>query len=232
MKIGVLSDIHGNHIALKEVLEEAEKQNVSKLCILGDIVGYYYNPSKVLEMLSDWDFEMILGNHESLLMKMKESSNICFQVTNKYGNGHQLALNTLSDIQLDFLNSLKEQLSINVDNTKFLLSHGSPWNNDQYIYPNTDVNYLKKFDEYEYDFILFGHSHYSFFFRTKHGIALNPGSVGQSREKGGKAYWSIINTSNRTFKQIITDYDTSSLEKEILFYDPNIKYNLEILKRN
>lgn len=232
MKIGVLSDIHGNHVALEEVLKEAQKQNVEKLYILGDIVGYYYNPGKVLEILSEWDYEMIKGNHESLLMKMKTDSNIYSQVTNKYGNGHQIALNTLSNIQLEFINSLKDQLSINVDNTKFLLSHGSPWNSDEYIYPNTDVTILKKFDEYEYDFILFGHSHYSFSFRTKHGIALNPGSVGQSREKGGKAFWSIINTSNRTFKQIITDYDTTSIKKEIVLYDSNIKYNLEILERN
>jgi putative phosphoesterase len=232
MKIGVLSDIHGNHIALEEVLFEAQRQNVLKLYILGDIVGYYYNPGKVLEMLSNWDFEMIMGNHEALMLKMKTDSNIYSEVTNKYGNGHRIAINTLSSNQLEFINNLKDRLSINTDNTKFLLSHGCPWDNSEYIYPNTDESILKKFDEYEYDFILFGHSHYSFSFRTKHGIALNPGSVGQSREKGGKAYWSIINTSNRTFKQIITHYDTTSIKKEVMLYDPNFKYNLEILERN
>ena len=39
MKIGVLSDIHGNHIALHTVLEEAKRQGVDHLFLLGDQLG-------------------------------------------------------------------------------------------------------------------------------------------------------------------------------------------------
>ena len=67
MKIAVLSDIHGNNLALKLVLDEARILGVERLFILGDIVGYYYHPEEVIHLLNDWHKEMIQRNHESML---------------------------------------------------------------------------------------------------------------------------------------------------------------------
>ena len=67
MKIAVLSDIHGNHLALREVLDDASRLDVGELFVLGDSVGYYYHPDKVLEQLTAWQMEMIQGNHEPML---------------------------------------------------------------------------------------------------------------------------------------------------------------------
>ncbi len=38
MKIAVLSDIHGNGIALNCVISDMKKQNINKAIILGDVV--------------------------------------------------------------------------------------------------------------------------------------------------------------------------------------------------
>jgi predicted phosphodiesterase len=64
MKIGVISDIHGNYDALVQVLKKAKIEGVAHLLLLGDIVGYYYHPDKILNALSEWSFDMIKGNHE------------------------------------------------------------------------------------------------------------------------------------------------------------------------
>ena len=73
MKIGVLSDIHGNHIALEAVLTEAVSLDINRLCVLGDMVGYYYHPDRVLEMLKAWPVDVIQGNHERMLRKYQDS---------------------------------------------------------------------------------------------------------------------------------------------------------------
>ena len=62
MKIAIISDIHGNYEALFSVLEKAKKESVEHLLILGDIVGYYYHPDKVLNLLAQWSYDMIKGN--------------------------------------------------------------------------------------------------------------------------------------------------------------------------
>ncbi len=59
MKIAVISDIHGNYDALVAVLKKAKTEGVEHLLVLGDIVGYYYHPDKILKALSEWSFDMI-----------------------------------------------------------------------------------------------------------------------------------------------------------------------------
>lgn len=39
MKIGVISDIHGNINALDAVLKELENKNIDKIVCLGDLIG-------------------------------------------------------------------------------------------------------------------------------------------------------------------------------------------------
>ena len=53
MKIAVLSDIHGNHIALKRCMEELKKRDIKKIIFLGDYVGELAYPQKIMKMLRE-----------------------------------------------------------------------------------------------------------------------------------------------------------------------------------
>jgi predicted phosphodiesterase len=85
MKVAIISDIHGNCFALEAVLSEAKKKGVTKLFVLGDIVGYYYYPEVVLELLHNWDFEIIRGNHEDILKEVKSGKINLIELIHKYG---------------------------------------------------------------------------------------------------------------------------------------------------
>ena len=108
MKVAVISDIHGNFDALVAVLEKAENENVTHLLILGDIVGYYYHPDKIMELLSQWSFDIIKGNHEKILEDLIADSSLSETIRLKYGSGHQEAINKLTQEQLNFLSDLPE----------------------------------------------------------------------------------------------------------------------------
>jgi len=231
MKIGIISDIHGNYDALFSVLEKAKKESVDHLLILGDIVGYYYHPEKILNLLSHWSFDMIKGNHERILEDLIEDSSLSQSIRLKYGSGHQEAINKLTQKQLNFLFDLPETKSIKIDEITLLMCHGSPWSNDFYIYPDSNNVILNKCNIKAFNFVLIGHSHYSFAIRNTNSILLNPGSVGQSRQNGGKASWCILNTNNSCFQFFNTDYNTKNLLKEVSEKDPEIKYLSDILKR-
>lgn len=231
MKIGILSDIHGNHYALMEVLKEAENIGIEHLLILGDIVGYYYHPDKVLDLLSTRQYDLIKGNHEDILFDIIDDSNLLEKVSKKYGRGHEMAIEKLSESSLHMLRKSPSKKEIKIEDVSFLMCHGSPWLENLYIYPDADNELLSGFNKYDYDFVLFGHTHYPCIFRTKHGVVINPGSIGQSREKGGVASWAIVNTMNNIVQFKSTPYDTKALEKEVLSIDPEISYNLSILSR-
>ena len=231
MRIGVLSDIHGNNFALEQVLIEARKESLTKLLVLGDIVGYYYSPEKALDLLYDWDFLMIKGNHEEILFDIMDGFESSKKIKKKYGSGHDCAIEKLNKNQLNLLRSLSESKALSFDGVSILMTHGSPWNKDLYVYPDANLEVIQKFDNYNYDFILFGHTHYACSFKTANGFAINPGSVGQSRQIGGKAYWAIIDTSNKSFQMKTTDYSTKKLLNEVLEKDSKVNYLSDILNR-
>jgi putative phosphoesterase len=231
MKIAVISDIHGNYDALVSVLNKAKEEHVDHLLVLGDIVGYYYHPDKILKLLSNWSFDIIKGNHEIILDNLIKDGSIAESIRLKYGSGHQEAINKLTQKQLEFLKELPETKSVKFDEVSLLMSHGSPWANDYYIYPDCDIETAAKCDSKTHDFVLIGHSHYAFSIKNANSILINPGSVGQSRQVGGKANWCIINTLNKCFQFFSTEYNVENLLIEILEKDPNITYLSKVLKR-
>lgn len=62
MRIAVLSDIHGNHIALNECLKHAKGQNVDRYVFLGDYLGEFPYQQKTMggngllknDRISEW----------------------------------------------------------------------------------------------------------------------------------------------------------------------------------
>ena len=231
MKIAVISDVHGNCDALIEVLKKAKKEKVEHLLVLGDLVGYYYHPDKVLKLLSEWSFDLVKGNHEMILEDLIANPTLGTSIRSKYGSGHQEAIDKLTNQQLDFLRGLPETKSMRFSDITILMCHGSPWSNDHYVYPDSDYETILKCDSKEHDFVLIGHSHYAFAIKNANSILLNPGSVGQSRQMGGKASWAIINTKNGSFQLLTTDYEVEKLMSEVEEKDADIKYLAEILIR-
>ncbi len=231
MKIAVLSDIHGNISAFEQVLIKSKQEGISKFLFLGDFVGYYYWPEKVLEKLIKLDSICIQGNHERILNGLLNDKIKKNDILEKYGSGHNFAINKLSKKQIDFLTTLPESINIEIDGCKLLLCHGSPNNPYQYIYPDSSLNILNDCDFLSANFVLIGHSHYQFIHRNLNSLLVNVGSVGQSRSTGGLAQWAIINTNNMNVQLMSTPYETSELIKNCTEIDPNLPYLREVLLR-
>ena len=174
---------------------------------------------------------MIKGNHEEILFDIIDGFESNKKIKKRYGSGHECAIKKLSKNQLNLLRSFPETNALSFDGISILMTHGSPWSKDLYVYPDANLEVIRKFDDFNYDFILFGHTHYACSFKTANGWALNPGSIGQSRQNGGKASWAIIDTSNKSFQMKTTNYSIKKLLDEVLEKDNDVTYLSEILTR-
>jgi len=231
MKVGIISDIHGNQYALAEILELFKSQRVERIFLLGDIVGYYYGVKEILKMLRDWDYDCVKGNHEEILEmlfynKLKEDF-----IVAKYGSGYITTLKTLSPQELSLLFDLQKIIEIQVNEKRILFCHTNPWLGEEYIYPDSPTSLLNKFGNYNFDFIFFGHSHYPFSFFVNNTLCINPGSVGQPRDRYSQPSCVIFDTNNFVFTFLKVPYDKKSLIKEIKKYDANNKYLISVLDR-
>jgi putative phosphoesterase len=231
MKLGILGDIHGNSVALAAVLKEARKASVEKLLILGDLIGYYYDAVGVLDLLEPWSKTVVRGNHEDMFRDMGSGSRTTESVRLKYGSGALLAHQYLSAEQKNCLINLPETEIESVDNIRFQLCHGSPWSTNQYIYPDSETSLLKRCVDKRFDFVLLGHTHYPMVHLDSDTAVINPGSVGQSRVKGGIAQWGLLNTGNKVYVQQSTPYDVAPVLAAVRKHDPDVSYLQNVLLR-
>ena len=73
MRLAFISDIHGNFDALKAAMLDIKKNKIEKIFCLGDIVNYYYEPHKCIDLLIKNNVKCIKGNHETIFFKTLES---------------------------------------------------------------------------------------------------------------------------------------------------------------
>jgi putative phosphoesterase len=231
MKLALMGDIHGNIQALRAVLDAVTRENIKKLLITGDLVGYYFSPLEVVELLDEWDVEIVRGNHEEMLKTALKDPNYLLSVDARYGTGLRVAFEQLSPEQIDRLCELKHPLHLSFDDVKILLCHGSPWDLNQYIYPNAENALIKKCAISEYDLVVMGHTHYPMQLMIGGTRLVNPGSVGQPRNREPGAHWAIFDTVSRSIEFRCESYDVTHLIRECKERHPNLSYLANVLKR-
>ncbi|MBG0791038.1 MAG: metallophosphoesterase family protein [Desulfovibrionaceae bacterium] len=69
-RIAIMSDVHGNFEALKEVVRDLEGTGASAAYCLGDMVGYGPQPQECVDLLRERGVECIMGNHEQGLINI------------------------------------------------------------------------------------------------------------------------------------------------------------------
>jgi predicted phosphodiesterase len=68
MKLGLISDVHGNLPALERVLEEFVTRGVQNIVCCGDIIGYGPWPNECVALMRDRQIIGVQGNHDALII--------------------------------------------------------------------------------------------------------------------------------------------------------------------
>ncbi|MEW6165095.1 MAG: metallophosphoesterase family protein [Pseudomonadota bacterium] len=231
MKLALIGDIHGNDRALAAVLEAASAAHVDRLLVTGDLVGYYFAPGQVLDLLGEWDRDVVRGNHEEMLAAARSNAAYLAKVGARYGSGVRIALEQLDAKQLDGLCSLPHPLELELDGVRILLCHGAPWDLDQYIYPDAEHSLIARCASANYDLVVTGHTHYPMQKEIGRGILVNPGSVGQTRDRQPGACWALFDTVSRVIELRRESYDSTGLMNECRQRHPELPYLSEVLER-
>jgi putative phosphoesterase len=178
MRVGFISDIHGNLLALEAVLADLERQNVDRVVCLGDIC---FGPqvSGCLERVRALGCPVILGNWDAW-------STQGFPVADDpvgvmlYEIGGWWA-QRLSDDDHAFVKTFQPTLELELGaDAKMLCFHGSPHSFNDWVFATTpDDDIAKMFEGVDAALLVGGHTHLQLLRRFGHSLIVNPGSVGQ-----------------------------------------------------
>ncbi len=231
LKLGLISDIHGNSRALSAVLDSARERGIEALCIAGDYVGYYYHPGEVIDLLAEWTCWRVQGNHERMLAALRVFPGEFGWLRDRFGSGLLRALDELDDERLDELETLPERLAVAVGGRGILIAHGSPWDGDQYVYPDAPEAVWQELAACGADLVVLGHTHYQMQRRVANTLIVNPGSVGQPRDGRCGACWAAFDTETGECELLVETYDVDTVIAEAQRFDPDKPYLALILRR-
>lgn len=171
--IAIISDIHGNFEALREVLKLIDSMKITDIYCLGDVVGYYSQVNQCCEELRKRNVKCVMGNHDWYMVggfcARSHSVNDCLKYQKKI----------ITKENLQWLSTFPMYRK---ENNLFML-HGG-WTNpiDEYLEPSKE--YFEKIDG---KFFVSGHSHVQRLDKFNGQIYCNPGSVGQPRDGNNQA---------------------------------------------
>lgn len=231
MKIGLIADVHGNAPALDAVLKAAAASGAEALCLAGDVVGYYYEPAHCLDMLAAWPAEVVRGNHEDLLAETVRDPALAADVHRRYGSGLAVAQRTLSAEQCQTIAAWPRTRLLTFGAVRVLLCHGSPWDTDTYLYPDGDAALWQRCADPGIDIIVAGHTHYPVDRQVGPTRVINPGSVGQPRDRRPGAAWALLDTASGVCEWRRETYDMSGVIAQARALDPHLPYLADVLTR-
>ena len=226
MRVLVISDVHANYVALEAVLEDAGL--VDETWCLGDLVGYGPDPNVVVEMIAEIpNLTCMMGNHDIAV-----TGKISYETFNgdarRSLQHHEKVLNATN---LDFLRTLYQEKTIRGDVT---LAHGSP-RDPMWEYILNSLTARINFDHFDTQLCFVGHSHIQSMFefieksdrvtvrqtvpdqtiKLNARLILNPGSVGQPRDRDSRAAYAIYDTADRTWTPRRVAYDIGAVQQRI-----------------
>lgn len=231
MKVAVLADIHANAVALERVLGEARAAGAEKLVLLGDYIGYYYEPGPVVAELRSWSSESILGNHDRMALAARNDPAVLVEYRARYGSGLDAALEQLTQDDWAWLERLPTQTTITLGDWRIHLAHGAPFDDDAYVYPDAPAERMAHaLEGIEADAVWLGHTHWPFHSSGRPAL-LNPGSVGQPRDLGGAASWVLFNADTGAASFRRTEFPVTDLMAECARRDAAMSRNRDVLTR-
>jgi predicted phosphodiesterase len=226
MQIAIIADLHANLEATLAVFREIDRRKPDKIVCLGDLTGYNANPNEVVDIIRDREIPCIMGNHDAAVCGIEDPW--FFRAAAKQVIEWQV--DEIRDDNRRWLAMCPEQV---VFRGTCLGVHGSPSSRDDYIIDWLDaMRQLEYLNGRDVTICFFGHSHRPSFFSEKGNTTVsnsnirqflpanryfvNPGAVGQPRDRDPRAAYGIFDTEKMTFEFCRTEYDIDTCQRKIM----------------
>jgi putative phosphoesterase len=192
MKIGIISDIHGNLEALEEAFSNISERNVDTIVCLGDLTGYGPYPNEVVEFIREKHILNILGNYDAAVLE-KKFNYIRNNKVNEFSMPWTAA--QLKEDNLNYLKSLPQKISFRFKNREICFVHGSTRRINEYLYKGSSEA-KEVMEAFTGDVLVCGHTHIPY--KEEYGpkILINDGSIGKPKISRPNGTYVIMNVDD------------------------------------
>lgn len=229
MRYGVLSDIHGNRHALDAALGVLEEHGVDGYICAGDLVGYGPYPNECVARVVDLGAVCVAGNHDLMAVGRVLAQGISGLARSSL----EWTSGILGDDARDYLSGLPETALVG---DRIVVGHGSLNDPSKYILSEGDARH--ELDQLQQVYpsaetLILGHTHLPFLYdhvggrlgmeagtplalRGYRRRLLNPGSVGQSRERSPWDRFMLLDLETEEVTAFAIPYDVDGCRRDLV----------------
>lgn len=228
MRRAVISDIHANLEAFRQVLADIDNRNVDRIISLGDNVGYGPEPEAVIRLIREREIPSVLGNHEHGLISQARRNWFNFMAREALSITERL----LSRESKDFIAAMPTKI-VEPD---YHFVHGFPPDSAHtYLFSRSREELLTVFNTLPAGIFFVGHTHLlelvsfdghecdrekiwqgTVQLPSTNRYIVNVGSVGQPRDHDPHAKYVIWDDRSRTLEVRFVEYDVAKTAERII----------------
>ncbi len=220
MRIGLLADVHANLPALRAVLAHLDRSGVEQVLVAGDLVGYGGQPNECVAALVEVGARCVAGNHDLFVLDRLPPT----RFPDLARRSAEVTRSLLTSDTRDVLGSLPERLQVG----DALVTHGSLDSPEEYVTGPARARELLARLPGEAPgarTLVLGHTHRQWCVLAGRGVVpasgtvtltgvrlLNPGGVGQSRERERqpRARFAVYDSTAGQVQFLAIEYDVDA----------------------
>lgn len=217
MDIAVLSDIHGNYVALEKCVRFALDNGIKTFIFLGDYLGELAYPQKTMKILysldEKYDCYFIKGNKEDYWLSYDNT----WKEYDSATGALYYTFHNLTKYDLGFFKTLAISENIIFAGYPVITAcHGSPNKVNEKMLPSDKKTFLIM-ENSDSDYILCGHTHVQAVIEHDNKMVWNPGAVGVSLHGKGKAQFLILKGMDSLWNTefVSLDYDVEQVINDL-----------------
>ncbi len=161
MRLGLISDVHGDFAALRDALAQLDRLGVQEVVCAGDLLDWGPSPGRCLELLQERAIPCVRGNHDFV----------------DAGGGTFDPLVFLSGKALAFLDAMPRSWEHTIAGVRVAVWHGSPGDEMRGIHADRGADVGAILQSAHADVLVVGHTHVPMHLASTKGAIVNPGSI-------------------------------------------------------
>lgn len=231
MRIAVLSDIHGNQLALEAVLQDlAQQPKIDLTVVAGDLCLNGPRPKEVLETVQALACPVLQGNVDAEVVSESPGKSAKKQSVVAWTREQ------IGQKGVDYLASLPfSHLVANPGGTALCIVHANPLDLEDHIEPDapdSKLEHLLGGLGATIGALAFGHLHTAYQRRWRHLLLVDAGSCGLPRDSDQRAAYAILTWHDGGWQaeHCRVEYDVQAVVKQLKTCGiPNVEKRIKVL---
>jgi putative phosphoesterase len=235
MKLAFISDIHGNALALEQVLQDTQRKGFDRVYVLGDICYRGPEPKRSLDLIRSLNAEVIKGNADEWVVRGVRQGEVPDKALSMMNLEREWILSKLGADDLDYLAGLPEQIYTEADGIRLHLFHATPDSLFEAVSSGADDETVsaKLMSAKPADVYVYGHIHKAYIRYIQGKTMMNTGSVGLPFDGLARASYGTLDISGSTVSASIerVSFDIEAVVRQYEAGDyPNAAMMAQVLR--